>query len=982
MGLESLNSAQREAVMHGAGPMIILAGAGTGKTRVITERMKHLIERGEAKSSEILALTFTEKAASEMVERLDVSMPLGYEEIAVKTFHGFCERVLRERGHEIGLDTSFSILSKMKQWSFLRRNIFRFPLKYYRPLGNPAKYLSLFMGHFDRLKDEYISPDEFMEYSEKELKKFEGWNGNEDGEAHSLRSRVADYENAVKQHEMALLYCAYQQAMASEGFMDFGDLVFYTLKLFETRPSVLREYSEQYRFIMVDEFQDTNYVQTRLALLLARTHGNIVVVGDDDQSIYRWRGASLSNIMQFQREYPECRRVVLNENYRSRQEILDSAYRLIQGNNPNRLEVSESLGKKLVARRKFGVCKNDKGEENFSEKNFPVELRVFDTYLDEVGTIAQDIVRGVTKDGRSFRDYAILARTNSHLKAYAQELLAAQVPFSIRASEGVLSFDEVKDLIAVARVLVDPYDSIAMYRVLSIPAFGIDVQEIFVLLKDAKTEHVSLFELLRARKNQSQSALFDATGGAMKVLEVFEELMEYSARHKPSSIFIKFLDLSGYLKRIIDMDNGDGVRKLANINSFAKLVTDFEKDERKNSLFDLLNYLDVIDKSELPQDSEEIDRDEDAVQLLTGHSAKGLEFPIVYIVSLVQNRFPGIKKSDPFEVPRALLKDVVPDEASHIEEERRLMYVAMTRAQEQLICTYSRTYEGAKKWKPSIFLSEIFENCEKSTREFDAIRSASIKPSDEGVIISLPKNLKINLNQMSYTQFDTFMQCPLKYSYRYLMAVPTPPSHASSYGTAIHATLNEFYQEISSGTAPSLENLLSLFEKNWIHEGFDDRGHEEKRKSEGREVLKKFFEVNSVPEWVIPAFLEKPFSLKIGEARIGGRIDRIDKLEDGTYEVIDYKTGSSKKDTDLQKDLQLSLYDIACREGLGIHVSKLSLYFIDDNVKVSTSRTDEQLEACRHEILELVEEMKKSDFAPTPGFVCKFCDFRLICSAQ
>ncbi len=970
MILEGLNQAQREAVMHGIGPMMILAGAGTGKTRVITTRIVQLIDSGLAKPSEILALTFTEKATSEMIERLDLMMPLGYEEMWVKTFHGFSERVLRERGHEIGLDPEFKILSKMEQWNFLRRNLFKFPLKYYRPLGNPAKYLSFFMQHFDRLKDEFISPEEFLEYAELKLVAAGGADRNIESEIGVTDDQKADYEEAVKQHEMAQLYKSYQEAMAYEGYMDFGDLVFYTLKLLETRPSVAREFSERFKFLMVDEFQDTNYVQTRLALVLARAHGNIVVVGDDDQSIYRWRGASLSNITQFLKVYPEARRVVLHENYRSRQEILDAAYKLIQNNNPNRLEVTSGLSKKLVAGRKF-------------EKELPktaVELRVFDSYLEEVGTIAQDIITGTSKGGRKFSDYAILGRTNSHLKAYAEELMSQGVPFVMRSSDGVLQFDEVKDLIAVARVLTDPYDTIAMYRVLNIPAFGIDIQEVFLLLKEAKAKHLSLFEVLRAKKSSSQGSLFDSTGGAMKVLEVFEELMRYSSRHKPSSIFLKFLELSEYLKNTINLEYAEGQRKLSNINAFAKLVVEFEKGERKNSLFDLLTYLDVIQQSELPQEAApDVDRDEDAVQLLTGHSAKGLEFPVVYIVSLVQNRFPGIDKKDLFTVPPALLKDTVPDEAPHLEEERRLMYVAMTRAQEQLICTYSQTYEGSRKWKPSVFLKEIFADPEVSSSEFTPVKSTAIKPADEGVIINLPKNLKINLNQMSYTQFDTFKQCPLKYSYRYLMGVPTPPSHASSYGMAIHATLNEFYMDMKQGAVPRLEHLLALFEKNWISEGFDNRGHEEKRKVEGREVLTKFFEVNSQPAWIIPAYLEKPFSLKIGEARVSGRIDRIDQLEDGTYEVIDYKTGSSKKDSDLKKDLQLSLYDIACRETLGIRVSKLSLYFIDDNVKVSTSRSDAQLEACRDEILELVEEMKKSDFQPTPGFVCKFCDFRLIC---
>ena len=953
--------------MHGEGPMMILAGAGTGKTRVITTRMVQLVDSGMAKPSEILALTFTEKATNEMSERLDLMMPLGYEEIAVKTFHGFSERVLRERGHEIGLDPEFKILTKMEQWNFLRRNLFGFPLKYYRPLGNPAKYLSFFMQHFDRLKDEFISPEEFLEYAEMKLI---AAGGAERDVSSATDDERADYEEAVKQHEMALLYKHYQEAMAYEGFMDFGDLVYYALKLLETRPSVAREYSERFKFVMVDEFQDTNYVQTRLALALAKAHGNIVVVGDDDQSIYRWRGASLSNITQFQKTYPAAKSVVLNENYRSRQEILDAAYTLIQNNNPHRLEVTSGLSKRLLAGWTF-------------TKELPktaIELRVFDSYLEEVGTTAQDIIEGVSKGGRKFSDYAILGRTNSHLKAYAEEFMSQGIPFVIRSSDGVLQFDEVKDLIAVARVLTDPYDTIAMYRVLNIPAFGIDIQEVFLLLKEAKAKHLSLFEVLRDRKQHSQGSLFDSTGGAMKVLEVFEELMTYSARHRSSNVFVKFLELSGYVKYVLDDETGSGQRKIDNINSFAKLVVEFEKGERKNSLFDLLAYLDVIQQSELPQEAApDVDRDEDAVQLLTGHSAKGLEFPVVYIVSLVQNRFPGIDKKDPFTVPPALLKDIVPDEAPHLEEERRLMYVAMTRAQEQLICTYSQTYEGSRKWKPSIFLKEIFADPEVSSNEFTPIKSTAIKSADEGVTINLPKNISIQLNKLSYTQFDTFKQCPLKYSYRYLMGVPTPPSHASSYGTSVHNTLNEFYMDIKQGAVPQLEHLLELFEKNWITEGFDNRGHEEKRKVEGREVLTKFFEVNSQPAWIIPAYLEKPFSLKIGEARISGRIDRIDQLEDGTYEVIDYKTGSSKKDSDLKKDLQLSLYDIACRETLGIRVSKLSLYFIDDNVKVSTARTEKQLDDCRTEILELVEEMKESDFQPTPGFQCKFCDFRLIC---
>lgn len=962
--LAGLNTAQLEAVTHSEGPLLILAGAGTGKTKVITTRMFHLISSGAAKPSEILALTFGEKATAEMIARMDMMMPLGYEEVWIKTFHGFCERVLRERGHEIGLDSHFRILSTMDQWIFLRKNLFRFPLKYYRPLGNPAKHLDMFLSYFGRLKDEYIHPDVFLTYAEKCL-------------ADADKSDAVATEEATKQHELAQLYSAYQEAMASEGVMDFGDLVYYTLRLLEERPSVLKEYREQFRYIMVDEFQDTNYVQTRLALLLAREHGNIVVVGDDDQSIYRWRGASLSNIEQFQQTFPETKRVVLLENYRSRQEILDGAYKLIQNNNPNRLEVKTGLNKRLVAMGDFGGV----GGSARDAEQSPVELRVFDSYLEEVGTIVQDIARGVAHDGRSFRDYAILTRTNAHLKPYTDELIAHGVPFVIRSAEDMLGFDEVKDLIAVLRVLTDPYDTVAMYRVLTMQIFGLSVQSVYEILQMAKMKHVSVIDVLREKKNAAQSSLFDGDSKELAVLALFEHLFAYAGRHTPSHVFLEFLEKSGYLRAVVDAVDSDSQRKLGNINSFAKLVSAFEKNERKNSLFDLMDYLNIIERAEVTFGADEADTTQDAVQLLTAHSAKGLEFPVVYIVSLVQNRFPSTDKKDSFAVPSDLIKDIVPEEASHIEEERRLMYVGMTRAKERLMLSYAQIYEGKRKWKPSVFLNEVFGDTPPSSHDFAVTSSSSLTPPDEKIRIDLPQGISIPLNKLSYTQFDTFKTCPLKYAYRHLLSVPTPPGHASSYGTSIHSTLNVFYQDIKNGISPTLAHLLELFEKYWVGAGYESRGHEEKRKQEGRDVLAKFFELNGQPQWIIPAFLEKPFSLKIGSARVTGRIDRIDLLPDGTYEVIDYKTGSSKKDSKIDKDLQLSLYALACRESLGINVSKLSLYFIDDNTKVSTTRNDEQLESCRDEVSALVDAMKKSDFTPTPGRHCVWCDFRLICPA-
>ena len=330
---KKLNVEQLQAVRHGKGPLLIIAGAGTGKTTVITERIKYLIEKKVALPSEILALTFTEKAAAEMQERIDVALPYGYTQMWISTFHAFCDRVLKDEALHIGLNPAYKLNTQSESIQFFRSNLFKFDLKYFRPLGNPTKFVDGMIQHFSRLQDEDISPLDYVQWAQDQKSKVKSQNENL-----KLKNEEEKIESD-KWEELANAYKTYDELKTKAGVMDFGDLIIKTLELFRKRPNVLREYQKKFRYLLVDEFQDTNISQNELVKLLAGKEGNITVVLDDDQSIYRFRGAAVSNALYFRKNFPKAKIVTLVKNYRSSQEILDKAYNLIQFNNPDRLEV-------------------------------------------------------------------------------------------------------------------------------------------------------------------------------------------------------------------------------------------------------------------------------------------------------------------------------------------------------------------------------------------------------------------------------------------------------------------------------------------------------------------------------------------------------------------------------------------------------------------------------------------------------------------
>jgi len=381
-----LNKEQLQAVKYNKGPLLIIAGAGTGKTTVIVEKIKYLIKKKLANVDQILALTFTEKAANEMIERVDQELPYGYSNINISTFHGFADEVLKNHIHQIGLSTSFKLMTEAESILFIKNNLFLFDLNYYRPLGNPNNFIEDLLKHFSRLKDENVSPDQYLNWVKKQSFL------SSRAKSRDLAKRKLEKIEIKKYFELARAYDKYQQLKIEKGLFDFSDLVYYTLELFKKRKNILTEYQKKFKYVLVDEFQDTNICQYELIKLMcpSRIKPKLTVVGDDSQAIYKFRGASVSNILNFINDYPATKKVNLIINYRSSQPILDASHQLIKFNNPDTLESKMGISKKLIGKK--------------SDVDQPINFIIKNNGEDEADFIAKEIIKLKLKHSLNLRN--------------------------------------------------------------------------------------------------------------------------------------------------------------------------------------------------------------------------------------------------------------------------------------------------------------------------------------------------------------------------------------------------------------------------------------------------------------------------------------------------------------------------------------------------------------------------------------------------
>ncbi len=1016
--LGGLNPEQRRAVTHGEGPLLVVAGAGTGKTQVITRRIAWLIATGRAKPSEILALTFTDKAAEEMQLRVDQLVPYGYTDTNVATFHAFGDRLIREFALELGLPTDVRVLSRPEVVVFLRERLFELDLDEYRPLGEPTRFLGALATLFARCRDEDVSTARYLEHADRlELAATSAaaeLAGLADADPEARDAADALAEEARRQRELARAYARYEEMLAASGSIDFGDQVALALRLLRTSPSIRAQVQARYRYILVDEFQDTNRAQSEIVAILAERHRNVTVVGDDDQSIYRFRGAAISNILEFRERYRGARTVILRRNYRSLAPILDAAHRLVRYNDPDRLEVRVGISKQLVPERS-------------AEAPAPVRHRAFATGGEEADWIATEIRRRVDAGARPL-EHAILVRANADADPILRSLNVAGVPWRFSGTSGLYARPEVRLLLAFLRVVADPGSSPDLYALAASDLYAVPGADLTEVMATARRRHRSLWEMLEEVVDEPGTLALTPAGRSAigRLVADLARFRDLGHERPAGEVLYAFLRDSGWLGRLAGSDSVAAEEALANLARFFAIIraqSALLADDR--AVFVARHLGTLIEAGDDPPTADP-DPDVDAVAVMTVHKAKGLEYPVVFLPGLVAGRFPGTARREPLALPAELVDEVLPEGDGHLQEERRLFYVAMTRARDELILTHAADYGGARSRKVSPFVLEALDLPGSAgaagtgmivagpLERIAAFSAPAVVPEPERRPIEGPLTL-------SHSAIDDYLTCPLRYKYAQVLRVPTGPHHALVYGSALHQAVQEFHRQQARGRILDEAELFAAFEAAWSNEGFVSREHELARLEAGREALRKFRAAQMDPDAVVPAWVEREFSFSLGGDRIRGRFDRVDIVPeaDGPADepgvrpvttpgdraradvlepmlgllgrervtITDYKSSDvrdpAKARQRARDSLQLQIYAMAYEAMSGHLPDAVQLHFLDSGLVGRAEVDPKRLEKARERIATAAAGIRARDYAPKPDTLsCTYCPFRDICPSS
>jgi DNA helicase II / ATP-dependent DNA helicase PcrA len=976
-----LNPKQKQAANHVHGPMLVLAGAGTGKTSVLVHRISRLISGKHARPNEIRAFTFTHKAAREIRSRVSKSAAgMAAAGLHASTFHGYCYELLYEAGED------FQLLDQFELWTFLRQRVADLPLNRFLRAANPGRFLKDLLTFFDRCSDELVTAATYRDY----LSRVVAGELDPPRVAKKKQAESMSRDEVLERcQEISAIFAAVEELLAQNRLLTFGSLVSRATSLLRSDRQLLERERRNSRFLLVDEFQDSNHAQIELTRALAGDEQNVFAVGDPDQAIYHFRGASSAAFNEFVSVFNRLEQkniVNLAQNQRSTQNILDCGFSAII-RNPG---VAQPGSRLSFDREKLLSARDEEERQRGTAMLFlsePVDIVSYRDYAQECADIAERILQ-LHDQGARWADCAVLFRSHANAEGQVEELGARAIPFEVQDTD-VFESDVMRDLVAWLHCSIFSNADISFFRLALRDDSGISLNELHAKLSAAprgtKVSSVleeveggpELLRVLRAfaeKHNAVQGDLLHVIDAAADELGISRAAIEhvrfreFAAKWREKRIaqtgrlpeFLEYLDL---------YREGGGTLPLA--------PPERPEDEFQNgSRVETENSPPLLDGG---------DENHDAVKLLTIHAAKGLEFKNVFVLRVVTQSFPTNYKETLFEFPR----DLSPanylvqksDDQIHKEEERRLFYVAVTRARDTLTL-YGRLRGGKQKQEvPSGYLRDLSDDSalKHALRVRDPLRVVREEVAHEAPQwVSIAANSKSRAIELSASAIEAYATCPLKFALQKRWRLPEEPSAALQYGAAMHSTLKDFYDAAMRGIDRSPEESVEIFLREFEQAKIEEELQRTLYERQGAEQLRQFIALRALEPKAQVLTTEKSFRFNIEDVAINGRIDRIDRLKSGGVLVLDYKTGAPKDDRDASSSVQLGLYGMAARLE-GHTVDKMAFYNLEDNTTAETNRINE--DKIYKIVLEVATGIRADEFGPNPGFHCKHCGYNSVCPA-
>lgn len=997
---KKLNQAQKEAVDTLNGPVMVIAGPGTGKTQVLTLRIANILNKTDAQPNNILALTFTESGVKAMKQRLTKMVGESAYQIAINTFHSFANQVILENPDIFLINNQFSVLSDLERLDTIHTILDNNNFEYLKPANAPYFYANYISRAISNLKREGVTLNEYnklINQNEKLIKAIE----NKDKRNAKDLKEIKDLE---KQLELKKIYKLYEKEIAKLQRYDFEDLINFVVEKFETNEELLKSYQEKFQYILVDEFQDTNNAQYKILKLLTNHWGekaDIFAVGDDEQSIYRFQGASLENITRFLEDFPSTTLVNLVQNYRSTQNILDTSREVINHNTQSIQNHIKDLSKNLKSN---------------TNQNSPLNVLHYSNGALETFSIAKKIER-LVKAGEKQKEIAVIFRNNSDADEMAKALSGLNISYNLQGGSNILDNLYVKAFVKLLTVITkvqEHEEDIDLFTLLNYEYLGLDYVDNLKIARFATQKRINFFEAITSKEFSDKKVVEKPDKYLDLILTKIPKWNHVDAENIFTKTFEVILNESGFLDYILKLENStDAINK---INSLFSQVQTQVNSNKNLKLKDFLRNIDILNQNYIKIPEQDLDIKSNAITLTTAHKSKGLEFKHVFIYKCVDKKWGNTRDVNYIPLPKGIIKT---ESADKNEEERRLFYVALTRSKQFAYISYSEEYAntwGIKQTDPSIFTIEVAEElCDK--KEPEDLESKKMVSLASKMLLQKEATNEVSANEklllqeliekykMSVTGLNTYLQCPYKFKLNTILRTPRAKAPYLALGTAVHKALEEYYKSIiATNKTPKDDFLIQEFEKALNKEVLTKK-EKKTQLRKGKAILNSYLK-NYKDQIKKPEYLERLFGygfskIYVKDVPLVGKVDRVDliKQEQGekVVRVVDYKTGKVKTKGEIEGTTmysdgsakrQLVFYKILCDldKTFRYTAQKFELDYVGDG-KIETKPkkhefeiTSKEVEGLKLIIVDSMNKIRRFKFEKTTEYNnCQFCDYKDHC---